>query len=112
MTKIQKKQRVYRGIPETQLESWKILQESDKPQKDKVKVIAALRKSGPLTSRALAKFTGCERTSITRTLYDLQYESKIVFVAAEKPCPVTKRRVRWYDLYRKYKGPQDESGQF
>ena len=49
------------------------------------------------TSREIALRLNLERTSITRTLFNLKEEGKIIISDVRK-CPTTNRSVRWYSI--------------
>ena len=49
----------------------------------------------PVTSRLLSKRTGIERSSMTRSLYDLERLNRVLN-AYSAPCPETHKTVSWY----------------
>jgi predicted HTH transcriptional regulator len=76
--------------------SFKALNASGQRQIEKQKVLDALAKHQPATSRMLSKLLNIERTNITRTLYDLLNEDKKVKVAFEATCKTTGKSVNHY----------------
>ena len=83
----------------TSLESFKIINETGQRIKEKGKVLDAITRNQPITSRALSKLTGIERTNITRSLFDLVHDTPpLIKEAYTDKCPVTNRRVNYYSL--------------
>ena len=67
------------------------------PKQEKL-VLDYLSKIKEANSRQIAKALDIERTSITRTIYNLQYKQGLVIITKEDQCPITSRQVRWYAL--------------
>ena len=81
----------------TKFESLQKINSTGQRIREKELVLEALREHGPATSRQLSRLTHKERSNITRTVKDLEYDGK-VYVAFTKQCPITGRRVQWYDV--------------
>ena len=59
------------------------------------------KQAKPVTSRQLMKLARKERGNICRVLYNLE-KAKTVEIIETAPCPITGRRVRWYQLVQNY----------
>ena len=83
----------------TSRESFKKLNQSGQRQREKVIVLETIQNHQPVTSRMLSSLTGIERTSATRTLYDLLHDVqppiKEAFISK---CQITKKSVKYYTL--------------
>lgn len=66
--------------------------------KERIIVLNAIARNQPCTSRELAKLTGIERTSITRSLNGLVNNTELVKEAYTAPCKTTNRPVYYYAL--------------
>jgi len=65
--------------------------------KQKTRVKNFLQENTEATSREISQKLNIERTSITRTLFNMT-ESGIVTISDVRKCPITNRPVRWYSL--------------
>jgi len=84
---------------ETSRESFIVLSNEGRLIDQKKAIYQAIADHQPVTSRGLAKITGHERTSVCRSLYDLQNEiAPAIKVAHIDKCEVTGRRVKYYSL--------------
>lgn len=80
----------------TQIESYKRCLESNTINLQENRVLEYLsRQTDPQNSRQISIATHIERTSITRTLYNLLNEEKIYIAKIDK-CPITGRKVQFY----------------
>ena len=84
---------------ETSIESFIKVNNTGLRLVEKQRIFEAIKANQPVTSRKLATITGAERTSVTRSLYDLIHEiSPQIKEAFTAKCPVTNRRVKYYTL--------------
>jgi len=84
---------------DTSIESFIKINDSGIRLIEKLRIFEAIKANQPVTSRKLATLTGTERTSVTRSLYDLIHEiSPQIKEAFTAKCPVTNRRVKYYTL--------------
>lgn len=86
-----------KSIARTSIESYHSSDVQRKIPKQEKAVVIYLTKIEAQTSRGIASALGMERSSVTRTLFNLQEEG-VVVVAKVAPCPITGRNVRWYSL--------------
>lgn len=87
------------GVASTSRASFKLLKDEGKIPLQMQEVYQFLALHGPANSRQIAKKTGLERTSVTRSLYDGTNSIKPVFrVFEEKACPFTGRLTRFYSV--------------
>ena len=83
----------------TSRESFTILNNTGQRLREKIKVLEAIKKNQPITSRMLSNLTGIERTNITRSLFDLvNAKPPQVKEAFIDQCQETGRRVKHYTL--------------
>ncbi len=84
-----------REVPLTQIYSWRLIQLTDRVIHEKEKLLAALKEFGPMSSRQLSRITGIERSSINRTVKNLENEGVIKVHYIDK-CATTGKPVRHY----------------
>ena len=79
----------------TKLHSWRKWSASGKQESQEFQALVFLNTVESATSRQIATALGVERTSITRTIANLQMKKEIKILKIGK-CPTTKRQVNWY----------------
>jgi hypothetical protein len=83
----------------TSRESFVALLNEGKLIDQKRTIYEAIAAHGAVTSRKLAEITQQERSSVCRSLYDLQNEiNPSIKVAFMDKCPVTLRKVKFYSV--------------
>ena len=85
-------------IATTAIKSYHSKEVKEKIPKQEKLVLDYLNKIKEANSRQIAKALDIERTSVTRTIYNLQYKQGLVVITKEDKCPITSREVRWYAL--------------
>lgn len=93
------------NVTDTSKEAYKAVTKDGTIKKQTDLVLSLIQQYGPVTSRHLSYLSSKERTSVTRTLYDLEEMGKIKFPFTAI-CPTTKKRVRYYTLID-WKGTED-----
>jgi hypothetical protein len=83
----------------TKFESLQVINATGQRSREKEIVLSAIRTHGALTSRALSIITKRERSSICRAVFDLLHDSPpLIRVCFTAPCPITRKRVKWYAI--------------
>lgn len=91
----------------TSRESFKQINKTGLPNKEKSLLLEVIGKHQPVTSRSLVQLTGIERTNITRSLFDLLHDLEpLIKEAFIAPCSITGKNVKHYTLitWNKLKG--------
>jgi len=88
-------------IATTSIDSYHSKDLPNKMGKQALSVIKYLQKVNDATTRQLAKRLDIERTSVTRTIHNLQHKQGLVIITREDRCPDTNRVVRFYGLKTK-----------
>lgn len=93
-----KKKKENHRATNTQIESYKECLESNIISLQEQRVLEYLgSQETPRSSRQISTDTHIERSSITRTLYNLLNKGKIYIAKIDK-CPITGRKVQFYTL--------------
>src|SRR5262245_19654995 len=83
----------------TSRESFRDLLQDNRLIAEKRLVYEAILTNGPITSRGISKLIERERSSVCRSIYDLEHEMKpAIKVAYIAKCPVTNKKVKWYSV--------------
>lgn len=93
-----------RGVAITSIEAYRQLVESGQMKRKADRVYRHLDQHGPLNSRQIANQLNMERTSVTRSLYDLIETEEpaipLIEILEKKPCKITGKKVYYYQVIR------------
>jgi hypothetical protein len=86
------------NVAATSIDCYHQIKEEGQIEREQAFVIRIMtHQAAPVTSRQLMYLTGKERGNICRSLYNLEHAG-IVKVCKTDKCPITNRRVQFYEL--------------